>query len=61
MSASIVYNDVGQLVASWDFTGRIGRTIVSLTLSNGATLTGMLDKPVEPPMVVHGTGTWSNS
>lgn len=60
-NATLAYTSPNQLVGSWDYTGRIGGTIISLTFSNGSTLTGVLDEPVEPHMLVNGTGTWSGA
>jgi hypothetical protein len=60
-SATLSYNDLGDLVASNSFSGTIGPQFLDITVGGNVTIKGNLDIPGLPSSVsVDGRGTWQN-
>ena len=59
-NARLRYADVGQLDANQVWAGTIGRESITMSIKNGATVSGLLDMPVFPSKMVNGSGAWSN-
>ena len=58
-SATLEYNDVQQVTFTRSFEGRVGPTTVSISMTNGPTITGTLDAPISGPGAAFcGTGVW---
>ncbi|KAL6914726.1 hypothetical protein FSST1_012486 [Fusarium sambucinum] len=57
--ATLEYNSIDELTTSRDFQGKVGPMDISINLSNGATIKGNLDMPLNQAALASGTGTWT--
>ena len=61
-NATLEYTNISQLVSSQDIiSGTVGKTDITLTLSNGPTISGPLDAPINTSNPVKGTGMWTQN
>jgi hypothetical protein len=57
--AELTYDNLEQLTSTRTYSGTVGKTKLSLTLSNGPTISGTLDNPINPAVTASGAGTWN--
>ncbi|KAF8895134.1 hypothetical protein BD779DRAFT_1497630 [Infundibulicybe gibba] len=53
------YDSPGQLLGQPAFSGEIGITRLSITLSSGVTFTGDLDTAIPAVITIYGEGSWA--
>lgn len=56
--ATIKYNDLRQLTAAREFTGRLSENKIKLNLANGPLIEGVLDIPADFVSRLDGKGIW---
>jgi hypothetical protein len=57
-NATVKFDNLGQFSGHLQVSGRLGTEGISLVLSRGPTLEGVLDNPLSSSTVVSGSGYW---
>lgn len=60
-TATVKYNDVGDLTSTRSFAGRVGQDDLVLTFDNGPVISGRLNMPIDPATTVSGSAVWTEN